>query len=84
MKLIIDKEINAPKLMDELLKAGLIQPTTEDGTSSLQGNTLYILDTADTDAIQIIINNHTIDPLPQIPTADERLAAIEEALLMII
>lgn len=85
MKMIeITKEINPAKLMDELLNAGLISPTTEEGTSPLQGNTLYVADSADTVAIQAIIDNHTATPLPQAPTTEERLAAVEEALLMII
>jgi len=81
MKIEIQKEINPAKLLDELLIVGLIQAVTEDGTSPIQGNTLYLPDTANTQAIQAVIDAHEPIPNPTPPTAEERLEALELAML---
>ena len=83
MKIEIQKEINSAKLFDELLTAGLIQPTQTDGTSPMQGNTLYLPDDTDISTIQTVIDAHDPTPVPQPPTAEERISALETLVLQL-
>jgi hypothetical protein len=63
-EIIITKEINSAKLMDELLAAGLIAPVKDDGTSTVHGNAVYVTDNADEAAIQAVIAAHDPAPAP--------------------
>ncbi|KJS84984.1 MAG: hypothetical protein JM58_09450 [Peptococcaceae bacterium BICA1-8] len=58
MEIIIEKEINPAQLMDELLAEGLIQTLKPDGTSTVQGNTVYIENDTNIERINEIILNH--------------------------
>lgn len=72
--IMIEKEINQAKLYDELLKAELITPLQSNGASRLQGNSLFIDDADDIDAINLIIDTH--DPTPdQTVSSDDILRA---------
>lgn len=73
MEIKVVKEFNGPKLMDELLNVNLIQPTRPDGASSMQGNTIYVDDDANINAIQSVINAHDVTPLPSPLSAMEIL-----------
>lgn len=86
MKLTYQKVALLSKLHDELLAAGI--PLDNGGASPVQGkeNEVYIYvadDTSQTviDQITAIINAHNPTPPPQPPTQEERLAAVEQALI---
>lgn len=83
----ITRAINQSKLMDELLNLDLITPLKPDGTTSLQGNELYIENEENLTQIEQIIDAHDPTPLPLPKTEYEllqdRLKATEDALLVI-
>lgn len=58
MKIIVEKEINQAQLMDELLAEGMIQPLKPDGTSTIQGNVIFIGENANIEQINHIIDIH--------------------------
>jgi hypothetical protein len=85
MKIEIQKEINSAKLFDELLTAGLVQPTQIDGTSPMQGNTLYLPDGTDTTAIQVVIDGHDPTPSPEpLSETEQRIEDLELAMASIL
>lgn len=86
MKLTYTKANLLTKLHDELIAAGI--PLDNGGLSPVQGkdDEIYIYVADDTpqttiDQITAIVNAHDPTPPPQSPTQEERLAALEEAIL---
>ena len=87
MKLTFERQAMLSKLADELILIG-VDPVQTDGASAIQGSLteVYIFIPDDTsqvviDRITTVVNAH--DPIPpaQQPTALERIAATEQAIL---
>lgn len=73
--------VNTNKLHDELISADIIPLLVES-----KDNDVWITFVDDTDmaAVQTVIDAHDPTPAPQPPTAEERLAALENAMLAIL
>lgn len=82
------KNVNPTKLHDELIKASLAPLLVENdlvqGENVAVNTWLTYPDDANVQAIQTVIDAHDSTPLQQPPTAEERLIALEDAMLMLI
>lgn len=93
MKLIYHKQHLLDKLMNELLTIPALRPIIgNDGQKyavfTLQGDGENIYLTVPDDApiaeIEAVIQAHDPTPLPQSPTQEQRISALEEAILTLI
>lgn len=71
------QNINTNKLHDELIAAGIMPQLVE----SLDGDTWITVDASQVDAVNAVIAVHDPTPRPQPPTPEERLEALEMAML---
>lgn len=69
--------VNTNKLHDELISAGVIPQSVE----SKNGKTWITIEESQVDAANAIVAIHDPTPLPQPPTAEERLESAEAAIL---
>ena len=86
------ENVNPNKLHDELLNANIdVLTLSHDITPEMREQGQYIAENTwitfaegtDMDLVQQIIDAHDPTPLPQPPTAEERLESAEQAIIML-
>lgn len=79
------RNVNSNKLHDELMRAGitpiLVQHDRPEGEYIAPNTWIDFPDGTDMSVVQAIIDAHDPTPIPPTPTAEERLEALELAML---
>lgn len=85
---MIVKNVNPNKLHDELINVGIVPLLVThdliDGEITAENTEIIFADGVDMVAVQAVIDVHNPEPLPNLPTTEERLKQAEDTILYLL